>query len=159
MIAVSQLPRYDTLPPAEKLLTLVFALVGKDKADQLVFDHSLVEPDVRMSYRVDGKLWEMVPPPAHVWPTIVRCLRRNSRLIPRRLSNLFRRGRFPDFPAGGTLPVRYGEVTCKFDILFFRGRTAQHIWVEKLDAFDVSQVSAEFLRRHVRAAPDESPDY
>src|SRR5688572_24684695 len=102
MIAVSQLSRYDTLPPAEKLLTLVFALVGKDKADQLVFDHSLVEPSVRMCCRVDGKLWEMVPPPVHVWPAIVRCLRRNSRLIPRRLSNLFRRGRFPDFPAGGT---------------------------------------------------------
>jgi hypothetical protein len=149
MIDVGQIPRYETLPPAEKLLTLVFALVGKDKADQLVLDHSLIEPAVRMSYRVDGKLWELVPPPVHVWPAIVRCLKRNSRLIPRRLSNLFRRGAFPDFPAGGTLPVRYGDETCKFDILFFRGRTAQHIWVEKLDAFDVSQISAEFMRRRM----------
>ena len=31
----------------------------------------------------------------------------------------------------GVLPVRIGRKVSNFDILFFRGRTGEHIWIEK----------------------------
>ena len=155
MFALGHQSRYDSLSPEEKLLTLVFACLGRDRGEQIVLDRSLVDSSVRLYYRVGGQLHEMVPPPVQIWPAIVRFLRRNSRFTPRRLSNLIRRGSFPDLPASGILPVRFGDVTCKFDILFFRGRTGQHIWIEKLDGMDVSKVSAEFLRQRLRDKPED----
>ena len=147
-------PALRHAPPTEKLITLVFALVGKDKADQVEFDNSLVKPAYECATAWTGS--------SANWFAAGSCLARDRAIFAAEFATdsaaiielVPGRGRFPDFPAGGTLPVRYGDITCKFDILFFRGRTAQHIWVEKLDAVDVSQISAEFLRRHVRASPD-----
>ncbi|HJZ93922.1 MAG TPA: hypothetical protein VKE40_23815, partial [Gemmataceae bacterium] len=60
MICVDDGRHFDTLPPTRKLLTLIFALVGKDEATELWFDHYPGDRQLRMFYRVGGQLFEMV---------------------------------------------------------------------------------------------------
>ena len=152
MLHVGNPHRYDRLPPVEKLLTLVFAMVGKDRATLLRLDYEPDPPDdrVRMWYCVGGRPWEMVPPPGHVWPNLVRILWRNARLPPADRPPWWRRRRRVEFPAGpvfGVLPVRYGAAVVDFDILFFRGRSGQHVWMERPAPADVTAAAADFLRR------------
>jgi len=155
MLHVGHPHRYDRLPPVEKLLTLVFAMVGKDRATWLRLDYEPDPPDdrVRMWYCVDARPWEMVPPPGHVWQDLFRLLWRSTRLSPADRGPWWRRWRRVEFPPGpvfGVLPVRYGDAVVEFDITFFRGRTGRHVWAERPRPADVVTVSADFLRRRLR---------
>jgi hypothetical protein len=157
MLHVGNPRRYDRVPPVEKLLTLVFALVGKERATWLRLDYHRDLPGVLLWYCVDGRPVEMVPPPIHLWPELLRLLWRNARLSPADRRPWWRRWRRIDFPAGpvfGVLPVRYGDAVVEFDILFFRGPGGEHIWMERRDADDLSAVSADFLRHRLRRAGD-----
>ena len=153
MIHVGEPRRYDRLPPGEKLLTLVFALVGRDRAAWLRLDYHADPPDTQLWYCADGQPYEMVPPPGEVWPDLFRILWRDTRLPPADRLPWWRRGRrridFPDRPVFGVLPVRYGDVVVDFDILFFRGRAGEHVWMERPRPADVVTVSTEFLRRRL----------
>ena len=152
MIHVGDPRRYDRLAPVDKLLTLVFALVGRDRAAWLRFDHYPEPPAVQLWYCVDGVPYEMVPPPAELWPELVRILWRNARLAPPDRRPWWRRWRqidFPDRPVFGVLPVRYGDTVVEFDALFFRGRAGEHVCVERPRLADVTAVSADLLRRRL----------
>ena len=101
-------------------------------------------------YWVKDELLEMVPPPAEIWPEVIRILGKDTQpaTASRRswLAGLRREPPFPPFPVGGKLPVQFGKATVEFDILFFRGRTGEHIWVEQSSRADVSAAAAEFFR-------------
>lgn len=160
MIYVDDVRHYDTLPPTRKLLTLVFAMVGKDDATELWFDHYPEDRQLRMFYRVSGQLYELVPPPAHIWPEVLAVLLRDARLEPhpRRSWREWVRGvtAFPQTPTGGTLPVHFGGVPIDFGILFFRGRTGEHIWVEKTTPVPIKAAAEQFLHEKRRKHGSDS---
>jgi len=152
MIHVGDPRRYDRLPPVEKLLTLVFALVGLDRATWLRLDFQSQSPDARMWYCVDGVPFEMVPPPSELWPELLQFLWQNTRLLAVDHVPWWRRRRrtvFRDRPVFGVLQVRYGDAVTNFDILFFRGRTGEHVWMERPRPAHVVTVSTDFLRRRL----------
>jgi hypothetical protein len=151
MIRIDDVRRYDRASASEKLLALVFAIAAKDKAGELRFDYRQQPPSIRSWYWVDDEMFEMVPPPTHIWPELVRIVLKNRKPASeegRTWWGLFRRGHaFPDFPLAGTLPVRFGTTTIEFDVLLFRGRTGEHIWIEMDPDADVSPIAAEFLQK------------
>jgi hypothetical protein len=159
MIRVGNLRTYERLPPVRKVLTLVFALVGKDRAAELRFDYRPDPPDARMSYCVAGVPQEMVPPPSHLWPEVFRVLWRetcfDSPDRPSWWQRLGRRPTFPVNPAAGSLTVHFGNVPMDFDILFFRGRTGQHILLQPTGVPDVSECVTEFFSRCIRKRDEQ----
>ncbi len=54
--------------PVRKLLNLVLLQAIKDKASDIHFEP--FEDEFKMRYRIDGILYEMMPPPAHIAPAI-----------------------------------------------------------------------------------------
>ena len=54
--------------PVRKLLNMVLLLAIKDKASDIHFEP--FEEEYKMRYRVDGMLYELVPPPRHLAPAI-----------------------------------------------------------------------------------------
>ena len=154
MIQVSDLRHYGSLPPAEKLLVLVFAMVAKDRATTWRLDYRPDLPDARMWYSVAGVPYEMVPPPAHVWPDLFRVLWRHTRREPPARWDWLARWRpprsFPAMPVGGVLPVRYHGVVVPFDILFYRGRTGEHVLVEKPTPPDLGPAGDWFFTNWAR---------
>ncbi len=54
--------------PVRKLLNMVLLLAIKDKASDIHFEP--FEEEYKMRYRVDGVLYELVPPPRHLAPAI-----------------------------------------------------------------------------------------
>jgi len=54
--------------PVRKLLNMVLLLAIKDKASDIHFEP--FEDEYKMRYRVDGILYELVPPPRHLAPAI-----------------------------------------------------------------------------------------
>jgi type IV pilus assembly protein PilB len=54
--------------PVRKLLNMVLLLAIKDKASDVHFEP--FEEEYKMRYRVDGVLYELVPPPRHLAPAI-----------------------------------------------------------------------------------------
>jgi len=54
--------------PVRKLLNMVLLLAIKDKASDVHFEP--FEDEYKMRYRVDGVLYELVPPPRHLAPAI-----------------------------------------------------------------------------------------
>ena len=54
--------------PVRKLLNLVLLQAIKDKASDVHFEP--FEGEFKMRYRIDGVLYEMMPPPAHIAPAI-----------------------------------------------------------------------------------------
>lgn len=145
------LKHYEKSASTEKLLTLVFAIVGRDKASELRFDYRTDEPSIRALYWVGDELAELVPPPAHLWPEIVQILLKDTEpgagQKKPKATGVRRKLPFPDFPFAGKLPVQFAGKEIPFDILFFRGRTGEHIWVESDSKFDASQPAAEFFRQ------------
>jgi hypothetical protein len=160
MIQVGDPASYDRLPPVHKLLTLVFAMVGKDEATELWFDFYPDLRQLRAFYRVGGQLFELVPPPAHIWPELLSILLHEARLEPRprRTWREWFRGvtAFPQSPTGGTLPVRFDGTPIDFGILFFRGRSGEHIWVEKTTPVSVKAASERFFQQRCRTAGSDS---
>ncbi|MGA2496738.1 MAG: GspE/PulE family protein, partial [Tepidisphaeraceae bacterium] len=54
--------------PVRKLINLVLLQAIKDKASDIHFEP--FEDEFKMRYRIDGILYEMMPPPAHIAPAI-----------------------------------------------------------------------------------------
>ncbi|MGA2581676.1 MAG: ATPase, T2SS/T4P/T4SS family [Tepidisphaeraceae bacterium] len=54
--------------PVKKLINLVLLQAIKDKASDIHFEP--FEGEFKMRYRIDGVLYEMMPPPAHIAPAI-----------------------------------------------------------------------------------------
>jgi type IV pilus assembly protein PilB len=54
--------------PVRKLVNLVLLQAIKDKASDIHFEP--FEDEFKMRYRIDGVLYEMMPPPAHIGPAI-----------------------------------------------------------------------------------------
>jgi type IV pilus assembly protein PilB len=54
--------------PVRKLINLVLLQAIKDKASDIHFEP--FEGEFKMRYRIDGVLYEMMPPPAHIAPAI-----------------------------------------------------------------------------------------
>ena len=54
--------------PVRKLINLVLLQAIKDKASDIHFEP--FEDEFKMRYRIDGVLYEMMPPPAHIAPAI-----------------------------------------------------------------------------------------
>ncbi|MBO0698276.1 MAG: hypothetical protein J2P46_07785 [Zavarzinella sp.] len=141
MICVDDPRHCYALPPTGQLLTMVFAMAGKDRATMLRFDYQPEPAAIEMWYAVDGQLYQLVPPPAEIWSELVRTLWKDTRPAPDWRPPWWRRFRrrapFPESPTAGTLPVRFGGVAIDFDILFFRGRSGEHIWVTKTTPLDL----------------------
>jgi hypothetical protein len=160
MICVDDLRHYESLPSAGKLLTLVFAMAGKDGATELRFGYHPDPPQVRMWYVIAGVPYELVPPPGEIWPELFRLLWSETRFHPSdRLpwwQRLWRAPALPETPAGGTLRVRFGNLPVDFDALFFRGPVRQYIELTRTGRLDVSDVSTEFLAQCMakHAGPD-----
>ena len=134
MIRVGDLRRYDRLPPAEKLLTLVFAMVARDRATLLRLDYQTEGPQVGLWYVVAGALYGLVPPPAHLWPDLFAVCRRSTRFPPADRGPWWRLSRhvpFPSTPTWGVFPVELADVRVDFDVVFFRGQTGEHIWFQR----------------------------
>src|SRR5688500_16516993 len=63
-LSSAELVRLESRPdwPVHKLIHLVLLIALKDRATEVVFEP---RPDeIRLAYRVDGTLHDMVPPPA-----------------------------------------------------------------------------------------------
>lgn len=154
MITVGDSWRYDRLLRVEKLVTLVFALVGRDRASWLRFDRHPDPADVQLWYCVDSVPYEMVPPPGELWPDLFGHLWRNTRLCPPDRPPWWqrwaRRVEFPDHPVFGVLPVRYGPRVVEFEVLFFRGRAGEHISARPLGSINVTDSATSFLRRTLK---------
>ena len=160
MIHVGDFRHYESLPPAGKLLALVFAMAGKDGATELSFGYHSDPPQARMWYVVAGAVYELVPPPPGTWPDLFGLLWRQTRLLwpdpPGWWRRLRRRLAFPETPAGGTLTVRFGGTPVVYDTLFYRGVSRQYIEVARTGGLDISTIASDFLRRCMfkHAGPD-----
>jgi type IV pilus assembly protein PilB len=64
--------------PVRKLLNMVLLLAIKDKASDIHFEP--FEEEYKMRYRVDGVLYELVPPPRHLAPAIASRIKVMSNL-------------------------------------------------------------------------------
>ncbi|WP_169980504.1 GspE/PulE family protein [Tautonia rosea] len=127
--------------PVRKLLNMVLLLSIKDKASDIHFEP--FEDEYKMRYRVDGVLYELVPPPRHLAPAIASRIKVMSNLdiAERRLPQ---DGRI-ELNIGGnsvdirvsTLPTMFGESV----VLRILDRTVVQLDLEKIG------MTQETLRR------------
>src|SRR5262249_26514400 len=118
--------------PVRKLLNMVLLLAIKDKASDINFEP--FEDEYKMRYRVDGVLYELVPPPRHLAPAIASRIKVMSNLdiAERRLPQ---DGRI-ELNIGGnsvdirvsTLPTLFGESV----VLRILDRTVVQLDIEKI---------------------------
>jgi type IV pilus assembly protein PilB len=99
--------------PVRKLLNMVLLLSIKDKASDIHFEP--FEDEYKMRYRVDGVLYELVPPPRHLAPAIASRIKvmANLDIAERRLPQdgriqLAIGGNMVDIRVS-TLPTLFGE--------------------------------------------------
>src|SRR5262249_19977143 len=121
--------------PVRKLLNMVLLLAIKDKASDIHFEP--FEDEYKMRYRVDGVLYELVPPPRHLAPAISSRIKVMSNLdiAERRLPQ---DGRI-ELDIGGnrvdirvsTLPTLFGESV----VLRILDRTVVQLDLEKIGMF------------------------
>jgi len=127
--------------PVRKLLNMVLLLSIKDKASDIHFEP--FEDEFKMRYRIDGVLYELVPPPRHLSPAIASRIKVMSNLdiAERRLPQ---DGRI-ELNIGGnsvdirvsTLPTMFGESV----VLRILDRSVVQLDLEKVG------MTAETLRR------------
>lgn len=162
MLRIENVAKFNKLAPSEKVLTLVLAITARDNASELRFDFRADPPSFRLWYWVRDELLELVPPPASVWPEIYEILLSHTKPATGQVAPKATKGKlhppFPSFPFAGKLPVTYGKKTIEFDILFFRGRTGEHIWVELPSGVDASEAAAEFFKEWNAAKQDGKYD-
>jgi type IV pilus assembly protein PilB len=118
--------------PVRKLLNMVLLLAIRDKASDVHFEP--FEDEYKMRYRVDGVLYELVPPPRHLAPAIASRIKVMSNLdiAERRLPQ---DGRI-ELGIGGnsvdirvsTLPTLFGESV----VLRILDRTVVNLDLEKI---------------------------
>lgn len=145
------LKQYEKASPTDRLLTLVLAIAGRDKASEIRFDYRKDLLALRVWYWVRDELLELAPPPAWAWSALLQILLKETKTSVAKkrpsLNGMRRRPSFPNFPLAGKLRVRFGEQTIEFDVLFFRGRTGEHIWIERESNVDVSAYCKDFFKQ------------
>jgi len=67
-IDLDELKELSESNPVKKLLNLVLLQAIRDKASDIHFEP--FENEYKMRYRIDGVLYEMIPPPKHIRPNI-----------------------------------------------------------------------------------------
>ena len=98
--------------PVRKLLNMVLLLAIRDKASDIHFEP--FEDEYKMRYRVDGVLYELVPPPRHLAPAIssrskvIANLDVAERTLPQQRGSQRRRRHNTRETRSSTLPTHYG---------------------------------------------------
>src|SRR5271156_166691 len=97
--------------PVRKLLNMVLLLAIKDKASDIHFEP--FEEEYKMRYRVDGVLYELVPPPRHLASAIASRIKVMSNLdiAERRLPQ---DGRIQLALGGNAVDIRVSTLPCMF---------------------------------------------
>ena len=97
--------------PVRKLLNMVLLLAIKDKASDIHFEP--FEEEYKMRYRVDGILYELVPPPRHLAPAIASRIKvmANLDIAERRLPQ---DGRIQLALGGNEVDIRVSTLPCMF---------------------------------------------
>ena len=130
--------------PVKRLLNLVLMQAIRDKASDIHFEP--FEDEFKMRYRVDGVLYEMVPPPRHIAVAIASRIKvmANLDIAERRLPQ---DGRIPLQLHGNqvdlrvsVLPTLYGESV----VLRILDRTQVSLDVDKLG---MREIDAELFRK------------
>src|SRR5579875_2020225 len=118
--------------PVRKLLNMVLLLAIRDKASDIHFEP--FEEEYKMRYRVDGVLYELVPPPRHLAPAIASRIKvmANLDIAERRLPQdgriqLALGGNAVDIRVS-TLPTMFGESV----VLRILDRTVVQLDLKKL---------------------------
>jgi type IV pilus assembly protein PilB len=133
--------------PVKRLLNLVLMQAIRDKASDIHFEP--FEDEFKMRYRVDGVLYEMVPPPRHIAVAISSRIKvmANLDIAERRLPQ---DGRIPLMLAGNqvdlrvsVLPTLYGESV----VLRVLDRAQVQL---DLDRLGMREDDSEFLRRLIK---------
>jgi type IV pilus assembly protein PilB len=118
--------------PVRKLLNMVLLLAIKDKASDIHFEP--FEEEYKMRYRVDGVLYELVPPPRHLAPAIASRIKVMSNLdiAERRLPQ---DGRIELYIGGNSIDIRVSTLPTLFGesvVLRILDRTVVQLNLEKL---------------------------
>ena len=118
--------------PVRKLLNMVLLLAIKDKASDIHFEP--FEEEYKMRYRVDGILYELVPPPRHLAPAIASRIKVMSNLdiAERRLPQ---DGKIQLALGGNTVDIRVSTLPTMFGesvVLRILDRTVVHLDLRKL---------------------------
>ncbi len=118
--------------PVRKLLNMVLLLAIKDKASDIHFEP--FEEEYKMRYRVDGILYELVPPPRHLAPAIASRIKvmANLDIAERRLPQ---DGRIQLALGGNEVDIRVSTLPCMFGesvVLRILDRTVVQLDLKKL---------------------------
>jgi len=118
--------------PVRKLLNMVLLLAIKDKASDIHFEP--FEDEYKMRYRVDGVLYELVPPPRHLAPAIASRIKVMSNLdiAERRLPQ---DGRIQLAIGGNNIDIRVSTLPTLFGesvVLRILDRTVVQLDLEKI---------------------------
>jgi len=118
--------------PVRKLLNMVLLLAIKDKASDIHFEP--FEDEYKMRYRVDGVLYELVPPPRHLAPAIASRIKVMSNLdiAERRLPQ---DGRIELYIGGNSVDIRVSTLPTLFGesvVLRILDRTVVNLDLEKI---------------------------
>jgi type IV pilus assembly protein PilB len=118
--------------PVRKLLNMVLLLAIKDKASDIHFEP--FEEEYKMRYRVDGVLYELVPPPRHLAAAIASRIKVMSNLdiAERRLPQ---DGRIQLALGGNAVDIRVSTLPCMFGesvVLRILDRTVVQLDLKKL---------------------------
>jgi type IV pilus assembly protein PilB len=118
--------------PVRKLLNMVLLLAIKDKASDIHFEP--FEEEYKMRYRVDGVLYELVPPPRHLAPAISSRIKVMSNLdiAERRLPQ---DGRIELYIGGNSIDIRVSTLPTLFGesvVLRILDRTVVQLDLEKV---------------------------
>jgi type IV pilus assembly protein PilB len=118
--------------PVRKLLNMVLLLAIKDKASDIHFEP--FEDEYKMRYRVDGVLYELVPPPRHLAPAIASRIKVMSNLdiAERRLPQ---DGRIQLGIGGNNIDIRVSTLPTLFGesvVLRILDRTVVQLDLEKI---------------------------
>src|SRR4051794_26393281 len=118
--------------PVRKLLNMVLLLSIKDKASDIHFEP--FEEEYKMRYRVDGVLYELVPPPRHLAPAIASRIKvmANLDIAERRLPQ---DGRIELYIGGNSVDIRVSTLPTLFGesvVLRILDRTVVQLDLEKI---------------------------
>jgi type IV pilus assembly protein PilB len=141
-IDISELKELAESNPVKKLLNLVLLQAIRDKASDIHFEP--FETEYKMRYRIDGVLYEMVPPPKHIAVALSSRIKvmANLDIAERRLPQ---DGRIPLTVRGNPVDLRVSILPTMFGesvVLRVLDRTQVDLKLDKLglDADDLKMV-------------------
>jgi type IV pilus assembly protein PilB len=134
--------------PVRKLLNMVLLLAIRDKASDIHFEP--FEEEYKMRYRVDGVLYELVPPPRHLAPAISSRIKvmANLDIAERRLPQ---DGRIQLAIGGATVDIRVSTLPTLFGesvVLRILDRTVVQLDLNKIGmAADMLVIWRELIKK------------